>query len=933
MMKKIIIQGAKEHNLKNIDLGIPRDKLVVFTGVSGSGKSSLAFDTIYAEGQRRYVESLSAYARQFLGQMEKPKVDFIGGLSPAISIEQKSTSKNPRSTVGTVTEIYDYLRLLFSRCGMPYCPDCNIPVGSQTIDQIVDKIIELPDHTRFMVLAPKVRQRKGEYKDLFDEAKKEGFARVRVNGRVMSLDEKISLDKKLAHTVEIVVDRLVMKPDIQSRLTDSVEIALQQGGGVLFITIPDKPDMMFSAKNACPQCGISFEELTPQHFSFNHPIGMCPTCDGLGRKLELDPDLIIPDPERSIVDGAIVPWKNVFQNGDSQWAYFVRRRIENFAEKYNIDLTKPWARLSQKSRDLILHGSNKSRDEYKGIVTELERWYENTTSEGFRSYLLETFMHKVPCETCHGGRLKAEPLAVRFCGKKIHDMTNLNIDEAFHFFQTVKLSLRQEEIAGSVLKEIRSRLQFLQDVGLGYLTMSRSAPTLSGGEAQRIRLASQIGSALVGVLYVLDEPSIGLHQRDNRKLIDTLLNLRDLGNTVLVVEHDEEMMESADYLVDFGLGAGRDGGEIVACGTTEQVRKHKKSLTAAYLSGRKKISIPKQRRKGNGKTIQIIGAAENNLKNIDVTIPLGQLICVSGVSGSGKSSLITEILFKAVARELHRAQVLPGAHKKILGTRNIDKVIEIDQKPIGRTPRSNPGTYVKALDPIRQIFADLPDAKMRGYKPGRFSFNVKAGRCEACEGAGSKCIEMHFLPDVYVTCEVCKGSRFNRETLQVKYKGHSISDILDLTISENLELFKHHPRVCKILDTLCHVGLDYIHLGQPAPTLSGGEAQRVKLAKELSRRDTGNTLYILDEPTTGLHFEDIKKLLKVLNELVERGNTVLVIEHNLDVLKCADTIIDLGPEGGDGGGLVIASGTPEEIADSKKSYTGQFLKKWLQKGT
>ncbi|RJP18245.1 MAG: excinuclease ABC subunit UvrA [Candidatus Omnitrophota bacterium] len=929
-MKKIIIRGAKEHNLKNIDLDLPRDQLIVFTGVSGSGKSSLAFDTIYAEGQRRYVESLSAYARQFLGQMEKPRVDFIGGLSPAISIEQKSTSKNPRSTVGTVTEIYDYLRLLFSRCGTPYCPNCDIPVGSQTVDQIVDRIMELPESTRFMILAPKVRQRKGEYKDLFDEARKEGFVRVRVDGHIMELEQKISLDKKLAHTVEIVVDRLVMKGGVESRLADSVELALQQGDGLLILSIPEKDDLMFSSRNACLQCGKSFDDLSPQHFSFNHPLGMCPECDGLGRKLELDPDLIVPDKDRSVVDGAMAPWKNVFQDGnDSNWSYHVRSRIESFARKHKISLTKPWKTLSRKAQDLLLHGDNGSRGEYHGIIPEMERWFQNTTSEGFRSYLLETFMHRVPCETCHGGRLKAESLAVRFGGRKIKDVTDLSVTESFRFFKEVELESRQMEIAGTVLKEIFDRLKFLDDVGLGYLTLSRSAPTLSGGEAQRIRLASQIGSALVGVLYVLDEPSIGLHQRDNRKLIDTLLHLRDLGNTVLVVEHDMEMMESADYLVDFGPGAGRDGGEIIVAGKPEVVRNHPQSMTGAYLSGREEIPIPEFRRAGNGHYLQVIGAAENNLKNIDVQIPLGQFICVTGVSGSGKSSLITEILFKALDKQLHRAQVIPGQHREIRGVEHIDKVIEIDQKPIGRTPRSNPATYVKVFDPIRQIFCQLPEAKMRGYKAGRFSFNVKGGRCEACSGDGAKCIEMHFLPDVYVTCEVCQGKRFNRETLQVKYKGHTIADVLDLSVKEALELFKNVPRIGRILQTLSRVGLDYVHLGQPAPTLSGGEAQRVKLAKELSRRDTGNTLYILDEPTTGLHFEDIKKLLHVLNELVDRGNTVVVIEHNLDVIKSADSIIDLGPEGGDGGGMIVATGAPEEIAANPNSYTGQFLKSVL----
>ncbi len=933
-MKKITIRGAREHNLKNIDLDIPRDQLVVFTGVSGSGKSSLAFDTVYAEGQRRYVESLSAYARQFLGQMEKPRVDYIGGLSPAISIEQKSTSKNPRSTVGTVTEIYDYFRLLFSRCGTSYCPNCNIPVGSQTVDQIVDRIMEMPESTRFMILAPKVRQRKGEYKDLFDEAKKEGFVRVRVDGHIMELEQKISLDKKLTHNVEIVVDRLVMKQGVESRLADSVELALLQGDGVLIVAIPGEEDRIFSSRNACLQCGKSFDDLTPQHFSFNHPLGMCPECDGLGRKLELDPDLIIPDKDRSVLDGAIIPWKNVFQEGnDSNWSYFVRRRIDSFARKHKISLSKPWKKLTKKAQNLLLNGDKSIRSEYQGIIPEMERWYQNTSSEGFRNYLLDTFMHRVPCETCHGGRLKAEALATQFSGKRIKEVTDMSVTEAHRFFREVNLTPRQEEIAGEILKEIFNRLKFLEDVGLGYLTLSRSAPTLSGGEAQRIRLASQIGSALVGVLYVLDEPSIGLHQRDNRRLIETLMHLRDLGNTVLVVEHDMEMIESADYLVDFGPGAGLDGGHIVVAGKPEVVRNHPESLTGAYLSGRDEIPIPELRRHGTGHQLEVIGAEENNLQQVDVQFPLGKFICVTGVSGSGKSSLITEILFKSLHKQLHRAQVIPGKHKDIRGVEHIDKVIEIDQKPIGRTPRSNPATYVKAFDPIRQIFAQLPEAKMRGYKAGRFSFNVKGGRCEACSGDGSKCIEMHFLPDVYVTCEVCQGKRFNRETLQVKYKDHTIADILDLSIKEALELFKNVPRITRILNTLSRVGLDYIHLGQPAPTLSGGEAQRVKLAKELSRRDTGRTLYILDEPTTGLHFEDIKKLLHVLNELVDRGNTVVVIEHNLDVIKSADYIIDLGPEGGNEGGYVVATGTPEDVAQNPKSYTGQFLKTVLTGAT
>lgn len=926
--KSIIIRGAKEHNLKNIDIELPRDRLIVFTGVSGSGKSSLAFDTVYAEGQRRYVESLSAYARQFLGQMEKPKVDFIGGLSPAISIEQKSTSKNPRSTVGTVTEIYDYLRLLFSRCGTPYCPDCDLPVGSQTVDQIVEQILELPESTRFMILAPKVRERKGEYKDLLDAARKDGFVRVRINGNVLHLDDEIKLDKKLSHNIEIVIDRMVIQEDIRSRLADSIELAITQGNGVVLIDVPGEEEKMFSTKNACLNCGKSFDELTPQHFSFNHPIGMCGECSGLGRKLELDPDLIIPDKDRSVVDGAIIPWKNLFQdNNDSNWNYVVRNRIEEFAEKHKINLATPWNKLTKKAQNLLLHGAPKSKGSgYRGIVPELERWYENTSSEGFRSYILETFMHRVPCEVCHGGRLKPEPLSTRFCDMRINEVTALSIQKAYDFFQDVDLKDNQMIIAGEVLKEIDNRLQFLVDVGLGYLTMSRAAPSLSGGEAQRIRLASQIGSALVGVLYVLDEPSIGLHQRDNQRLIDTLCNLRDLGNTVLVVEHDQEMMEASDFLADFGPGAGNEGGTIVSAGTPKAVMKDKKSLTGAYLSGKEKIEIPATRRPGNKKHLEIIGAEENNLKSVDVKIPLGQLTAITGVSGSGKSTLINEILYKALARELHSAQAMPGKHKSIKGLQHIDKVIDIDQKPIGRTPRSNPATYVKVFDPIRQLFCELPDAKMRGYKAGRFSFNVKGGRCESCQGDGSLRVEMHFLADVFVTCEVCGGKRFNHETLQVKFKGHSIADVLDLTIKDARDLFANFPRITQKLDTLIQVGLEYIHLGQPAPTLSGGEAQRVKLAKELSKRDTGQTLYILDEPTTGLHFEDIKKLLHVLNELVDRGNSVIVIEHNLDVIKASDYIIDLGPEGGDLGGTILTTGTPEEIAKHKSSYTGQFLK-------
>ncbi len=931
-MKKIIIRGAKEHNLKNIDLDLPRDKMIVFTGVSGSGKSSLAFDTIYAEGQRRYVESLSAYARQFLGQMEKPKVDFIGGLSPAISIEQKSTSKNPRSTVGTVTEIYDYLRVLLARCGLPHCPIHDTALSSQSLDQIVDQVSELPEGTRFILLAPKVRERKGEYKDLLETARKDGFVRARINGEIVELDSKITLNKKMAHSIELVIDRLIMKPDIQSRLADSVELALNQGDGVLLVSSPGKPDRMFSTQNACPECGFSIGELSPQHFSFNHPLGMCPECHGLGRKMELDPDLIVPDQDSAIIDGAIVPWKNIFENGkDSFWGKKVRSNLETFAEQNRISITKPWKKLTQRAKDLMLYGDKKKPGAYKGIIPVLEKWFHQTTSEGFRNHILQTYMRRVPCDACEGGRLRPEFLAVRFGGKSIAQIADLDIASAFDFFKNVKLTPLQEEIAGSVLKEIHDRLMFLRNVGLDYLTMSRAAPSLSGGEAQRIRLASQIGSALVGVLYVLDEPSIGLHQRDNKRLIDTLIHLRDLGNTVLVVEHDAEMMEAADTIVDFGPGAGREGGDIIVSGSLAKVKASTESLTGAYLSGRKEITIPDFRREGTGYQIDIVGASENNLKNINVSLPLGVFTCITGVSGSGKSTLVTEILYKQLSRQLHRAQAMPGAHESINGAEHIDKVIDIDQKPIGRTPRSNPATYVKAFDPIRTLFSQLPESKMRGYKPGRFSFNVAGGRCEACSGDGVNRIEMHFLPDVYVTCDVCGGKRFNRETLQVKYNGLSIADVLDLTIKDALDVFENFSRITRILQTLSQVGLDYIHLGQPAPTLSGGEAQRVKLAKELSRRDTGNTLYILDEPTTGLHFEDIKKLLHVLDELVDRGNTVIVIEHNLDVIKCADWIIDLGPGGGDKGGNIVAEGTPEAVAQQSCSYTGEFLKSTIIK--
>jgi excinuclease ABC subunit A len=936
--ENIIVRGGREHNLKNISLDIPRDKLVVFTGVSGSGKSSLAFDTIYAEGQRRYVESLSAYARQFLGQMEKPKVDFIGGLSPAISIEQKSASKNPRSTVGTITEIYDYLRLLYARVGVQHCHQCGEAVGAQALEQIVDRIMGLDEGSRFLVLGPRVRERKGEYREIFEQARQDGFVRVRVNGRVYDLEEDIRLDKKMKHTIEIVVDRLVMKAGVRSRLSDSVEKALEIGDGLVVIQVVEGEEILFSEEKACLRCGISFAELAPQNFSFNSPLGRCEVCDGLGRKLEFDPELVVPNEGLSIREGAIHPWKTLFdRNRRGYWSRRLRQGLRALAKQYEFSLDDPWSKLTKRQRTLVLFGCEQVtasgvrrwKVSFPGVIPQLERWWEQSNSESFRQWCMEAYMSQRPCAACEGGRLRPESAAVGIGGKTIVEVTRLSVDRALAFFERVELSDMEREIAGEVLKEVIGRLRFLTDVGLHYLTLERAAPSLSGGEGQRIRLASQIGSGLVGVLYILDEPSIGLHQRDNGKLLDTLCRLRDLGNTVIVVEHDLATMQRADWLVDFGPGAGRRGGEVVVSGPRAEVEKEPRSVTGRYLTGKATIPIPRCRRKPNRQWLRVLGAAENNLKNIDVRIPLGVFTCVTGVSGSGKSSLINEILYKALAQKINRAHTSPGAYRRIHGSQHLDRVIDINQQPIGRTPRSNPATYTKAFDAIRQLFAQLPEARLRGYKPGRFSFNVRGGRCEACQGAGVKRIEMHFLADVFVTCDVCKGLRFNRETLQVRYKGKNISEVLNLTVAEALELFENHPRIVRVLRTVADVGLDYIPLGQPAPTLSGGEAQRVKLARELCKVDTSQTLYSLDEPTTGLHFDDIRKLLHVLDRLVERGNTVVVIEHNLDVIKCADYIVDLGPEGGDFGGEVVATGTPEKVAEVEESYTGQFLAEML----
>ncbi len=922
------------HNLKNIDVDIPRDALVVMTGLSGSGKSSLAFDTIYAEGQRRYVESLSAYARQFLGQMDKPDVDSIEGLSPAISIDQKTTSRNPRSTVGTVTEIYDYLRLLFARVGRPYCPNCAIPISQQTVEQMVDAILQYPEGTRIQVLAPVVRGRKGEHAKLLEGLARDGYVRVRVDGEVRLLEEKIELEKNKKHNIEVVVDRLVVRPSIAQRLADSLETALKLSGGIVFINLPEEgQDITFSQNFACSQCGFSFEEISPRMFSFNSPFGACPECTGLGYHRQPDPDLILPDPDKSINQGGVALWSSA---PDSYYMLLLRE----VAAAQGIDPDKPVGQLSAAERDIILYGADgiytvtyapnrrvaprtyKAR--YRGAVNWLKGRYRETSSADVREYL-EQFMSDSPCPACAGKRLKPESLSVLVGGKNIAQVTALSVGEARKFFQQLELTPRERLIARLILREIDERLGFLADVGLDYLTLDRAAGTLSGGEAQRIRLATQIGSGLTGVLYILDEPSIGLHQRDNARLLATLKRLRDLGNTLIVVEHDEETMRAADWIVDLGPGAGAAGGRIVAQGTLEDIKKVPESITGQYLSGARSIPVPARRRPGNGQYLIVRGARENNLKNLDVVFPLHKFICVTGVSGSGKSSLVNEVLYKALAQRISRARVKPGAHDGLEGVEHIQKVIEIDQSPIGRTPRSNPATYTGVFDLIRALYAETNEAKARGYKPGRFSFNVRGGRCEACKGDGIVKIEMHFLPDVYVPCEVCHGLRYNRETLQVKFKGKSIADVLNMQVEEALEFFANIPRIRRKLQTIFDVGLGYIRLGQPATTLSGGEAQRVKLATELSRRSNGGTIYILDEPTTGLHIDDVYRLLRVLNRLVDEGSTVVVIEHNLDVIKTADYIIDLGPEGGDNGGRIIATGTPEEIARNPHSHTGRFL--------
>ncbi|MCI0532062.1 MAG: excinuclease ABC subunit UvrA [candidate division Zixibacteria bacterium] len=935
MPEYLKIRGAREHNLKNIDLDIPRDKLVVLTGLSGSGKSSLAFDTIYAEGQRRYVESLSAYARQFLGLMEKPDVDFIDGLSPAISIEQRSSAKNPRSTVGTVTEVYDYLRLLYARIGIPFCYKCGRQISQQSVDQIVDATMELPKGSKIQILAPLVRGRKGEYKEILEEVKKEGFVRVRLDGKTRELEEKINLEKNKKHNIEVVVDRLVVENKVSKRLADSVETALRMGSGVVLIDVAGGKEFLFSEHYACVNCNISYEELAPRMFSFNSPFGACPGCDGLGSKMEIDPDLVVRDSNLSLSQGVIAPW------GDAIGGWYLHN-LRSVSNRFGFDYSTPFKKLSRRAQEVILHGTN-DRDKQKnkkypenggytpvfeGVIPNLQRRYRQTESNGVREWI-EQFMTIKPCPKCNGARLRSESLSVKIGGTNIIDLTRLSIKAASQFFRGLNLTDKEKAIAKQILKEINERLSFMLNVGLDYLTLDRTASTLSGGEAQRIRLATQIGSRLSGVLYILDEPSIGLHQRDNQRLLSTLTSLRDLGNTVIVVEHDRETIETADWVVDLGPGAGKRGGEVVFAGTPAELAKSKKSLTGKYLSGESKIAVPVQRRKGSRNFLKITKAAGNNLKKIDVEIPLGMLVCVTGVSGSGKSTLVEETLFRLLARHFYNSKIPPLEYEKVEGLKQIDKVIDIDQSPIGRTPRSNPATYTGAFTPVRDLFAQLPEAKVRGYSVGRFSFNVKGGRCETCEGDGILKIEMHFLPDVYVPCENCKGKRYNRETLEIRFRGKSIADVLDMTVDDACLFFENIPRIRRKLETLKQVGLGYIHLGQQATTLSGGEAQRIKLSTELSKLATGNTFYILDEPTTGLHFEDIKMLLNVLNELVERGNTVVVIEHNLDVIKTADYIIDLGPEGGDQGGYVVASGTPEEVTKVKNSYTGQFLKKEL----
>jgi excinuclease ABC subunit A len=932
---RLVIHGAREHNLKNVTLDLPRDRLIVFTGISGSGKSSLAFDTIYAEGQRRYVESLSSYARQFLGQMEKPDVDFIEGLSPAISIDQKSTSRNPRSTVGTITEIYDYLRVLYARVGHPHCPKCGRPIGRQTADQIVDQVMQLPEGTRFQILAPIVRGRKGEYERLLADLGRRGFARARVDGEVRELTEKIRLDRYYKHDIEIVVDRLVAKADIRRRVADSIETALQLAEGLAAMAVEvdaHEEVVTFSQKLACTYDGLSFDDPAPRNFSFNSPYGACPVCDGLGNRLEVDPELVIPNPELSIDEGAIAPWAN------ARLEYY-RRLLDALAERFGFTTSAPWKKLPKDARDAILYGTEdeihityrnrygRTRSyytPYEGVVPVVERRYAEAESDTQRDRL-EQFMREVPCRACKGARLKPESLAVTVGGRNIWQFTTRSIRDELGFLDQLELSEREHMIAERILKEIRARLQFLVDVGLDYLSLDRASATLAGGEAQRIRLATQIGSALVGVLYVLDEPSIGLHQRDNRRLIDTLMRLRDLGNTLIVVEHDEATILAADHVVDIGPGAGEHGGEVIYTGDVKGLLDSNGSLTGAFLAGRRSIPTPEVRRQPGDRWLRIEGAREHNLKNITVEIPLGTFVAVTGVSGSGKSTLVEDVLHRALMAKVNRSRVVAGKHRKVTGWQDVDKVINIDQSPIGRTPRSNPATYIGVFDHIRTLFSQMPEARVRGYKPGRFSFNVRGGRCEACAGEGQIKIEMHFLPDVYVTCEQCKGRRYNRETLEVKYKGRSIADVLEMSIDEALEFFRNIPVVARHLETVSDVGLGYMRMGQPAPTLSGGEAQRVKLASELSKRATGRTFYILDEPTTGLHFEDIRKLLSVLERLAAAGNTVLVIEHNLDVIKTADWVIDLGPEGGDAGGEVVVAGTPEDVAAHRSSYTGAFL--------
>ncbi|MGG1480044.1 excinuclease ABC subunit UvrA [Bacillus smithii] len=936
---QIIVKGARAHNLKNIDVTIPRDQLVVLTGLSGSGKSSLAFDTIYAEGQRRYVESLSAYARQFLGQMDKPDVDAIEGLSPAISIDQKTTSRNPRSTVGTVTEIYDYLRLLFARIGHPICPNHGIEITSQTIEQMVDRIMEYPERTRLQILAPVVSGKKGTHAKTLENMKKQGYVRLRVDGEMRDVEEDVQLDKNKKHSIEVVVDRIVVKDGIHSRLADSLEAALKLGEGKVIIDVIGQEELLFSEHHACPYCGFSIGELEPRMFSFNSPYGACPTCDGLGSRLKVDVDLVIPDWNLSLRENAIAPWEPT----SSQ---YYPQLLKAVCDHYGIDMDIPVKDIPKPLLDKILYGSDgesiyfryvtdfgqvkENYIEFEGVIPNVERRYRETTSDYIREQM-EKYMAHQKCPTCKGHRLRKEALAVKIGGLHIGEVTQFSIKEAKKFFENLTLTEKEKKIAHLILREISQRLGFLDNVGLDYLTLSRAAGTLSGGEAQRIRLATQIGSRLTGVLYILDEPSIGLHQRDNDRLIETLKEMRDIGNTLIVVEHDEDTMLAADYLIDVGPGAGVHGGEIVSAGTPEEVMKDPNSLTGQYLSGKKFIPLPQERRKPDGRFIEIIGAKENNLKNVKVKFPLGVFIAVTGVSGSGKSTLVNEILYKALAHKLYQAKQKPGQHKEVKGIEHLDKVIEIDQSPIGRTPRSNPATYTGVFDDIRDVFARTTEAKMRGYKKGRFSFNVKGGRCEACRGDGIIKIEMHFLPDVYVPCEVCHGKRYNRETLEVKYKGKNIADVLDMTVEDALEFFENIPKIKRKLQTIADVGLGYIKLGQPATTLSGGEAQRVKLASELHRRSTGRTFYILDEPTTGLHVDDIARLLKVLQRLVENGDTVLVIEHNLDVIKTADYIIDLGPEGGDKGGTIVATGTPEEVAEVEQSYTGKYLKKILKR--